>query len=155
MQSQTAIHCDTPFHLLAGACELEDAERLLPVFASSAMEVFPFQVAAAVQRLKDYFGMPEFIARFGKFNYGIFAFNALTPEILRRITRKFMEDKIRSFATLNQRDRSNFFAPPEIRIVRYADEVVEYALRQTPLGTERGRSATSWTACSTTPMPVR
>ena len=48
----TSIHYDTPFHLLAGACELEDAERLLPVFASSAMEVFPFQVAAANFALK-------------------------------------------------------------------------------------------------------
>lgn len=52
MTCQTAIHCDTPFHLLVGACELEDAERLLPVFASSAMEVFPFQVAAANFALK-------------------------------------------------------------------------------------------------------
>ena len=52
MTSQTAIRYDTPFHLLAGACELEDAERLLPVFASSAMEVFPFQVAAANFALK-------------------------------------------------------------------------------------------------------
>ena len=43
---------DTPFHLLTGVCELEDAERLLPVFASSAMEVFPFQVAAANFALK-------------------------------------------------------------------------------------------------------
>ena len=42
---------DTPFHLLTGG-ELEDAERLLPVFASSAMEVFPFQVAAANFALK-------------------------------------------------------------------------------------------------------
>jgi superfamily II DNA or RNA helicase len=46
------LHYDTPFHLLTGACELEDAERLLPVFASSAMEVFPFQVAAANFALK-------------------------------------------------------------------------------------------------------
>ena len=56
MTCQTAIHCDTPFHLLVGACELEDAERLLPVFASSAMEVFPFQVAAANFALKAELG---------------------------------------------------------------------------------------------------
>ena len=52
MNQQKNIHYDTPFHLMTGACELEDAERLLPVFASSAMEVFPFQVAAANFALK-------------------------------------------------------------------------------------------------------
>ena len=39
MQSQTAIHCDTPFHLLAGACELEDAERLLRYTSLSVREI--------------------------------------------------------------------------------------------------------------------
>ena len=52
MSFSPPLHYDTPFHLLTGACELEDAERLLPVFASSAMEVFPFQVAAANFALK-------------------------------------------------------------------------------------------------------
>ena len=41
------IRYGTPFHALAGACELANAEALLPVFASSRLEVFPYQVAAA------------------------------------------------------------------------------------------------------------
>lgn len=41
------IRYNTPFHALAGACELANAEALLPVFASSQLEVFPYQVAAA------------------------------------------------------------------------------------------------------------
>lgn len=41
------LRYDTPFHAQAGAGELAHAETLLPVFASSHLEVFPYQVAAA------------------------------------------------------------------------------------------------------------
>ena len=89
------------------------------------------KVNAAVQRLKDQFGMPEFIARFGKFNYGIFAFNPLTPEILRKITRKFIDDKLLYFARIREASAGNFFAPPNLTVISYSDEIVEFALQQT------------------------
>ena len=89
------------------------------------------KVSAAIQRLKDQFGMPEFIARFGKFNYGIFAFNPLTPEILRKIARKFMDDKLKYFATLSEHSSGAFFTPPDIIVSRYSEEVVDYVLQQT------------------------
>lgn len=89
------------------------------------------KVSAAIQRLKDQFGMPEFIARFGKFNYGIFAFNALTPEILRQITRKFVEDKLKFLASIRTRAGNGFFIPPNFIVTHYSDAVIELALQQT------------------------
>ena len=89
------------------------------------------KVSAAIQRLNDQFGMPEFVARFGKFNYGIFAFNSLTPEILRKITRKFIDDKLKFFQTVREQAKGGFFSPPNLIVTQYSDDVVEYALQQT------------------------
>ncbi len=89
------------------------------------------KVSAAIQRLNDQFGMPEFVARFGKFNYGIFAFNSLTPDILRKITRKFIDDKLQYFKTIREHAGSGFFTPPNLIVTGYSDDVVEYALQQT------------------------
>ena len=46
---------------------------------------------AACQRLVMMFNSPEFVARFGKFGYGIFAFNSLKPEHLRLSLCEFLE----------------------------------------------------------------
>ena len=89
------------------------------------------KVSAAIQRLNDQFGMPEFVARFGKFGYGIFAFNSLTPDILRKITRKFIDDKLQYFKTIREHAGSGFFTPPNLIVTGYSDDVVEYALQQT------------------------
>ena len=90
------------------------------------------KVSAAIQRLNDQFGMPEFVARFGKFNYGFFAFNSLTPEILRKITRKFIDDKLKYFASVREHTREDaFFSPPNLIVTSYSDAVVELALQQT------------------------
>ena len=75
--------------------------------------------------------MPEFVARFGKFNYGIFAFNSLTPDILRRITRKFIDDKLQYFKNIREHAKGRFLTPPNLIVSGYSDDVVEYALQQT------------------------
>lgn len=89
------------------------------------------KVSAALQRLNDQFGMPEFVARFGKFNYGIFAFNSLTPDILRKITRKFIDDKLRYFKNVREHAKKEFLTPPNLIVTEYSDDLVEYALQQT------------------------
>ncbi len=88
---------------------------------------------AACQRLVMMFNSPEFVARFGKFNYGIFAFNSLKPEHLRLITRKFIDDKLHYFRNIRelQQDRLGFFLPENMYISGYSPEVVDHALLQT------------------------
>ena len=88
---------------------------------------------AACQRLVMMFNSPEFVARFGKFGYGIFAFNSLKPEHLRLITRKFIDDKLQYFRTIRetQQDRPGFFLPENMNILGYSPEVVDFALLQT------------------------
>ena len=88
---------------------------------------------AACQRLVMMFNSPEFVARFGKFGYGIFAFNSLKPEHLRLITRKFIDDKLQYFRTIRetQQDRPGFFLPENMNVLGYSPEVVDFALLQT------------------------
>ena len=71
---------------------------------------------AACQRLVMMFNSPEFVARFGKFNYGIFAFNSLKPEHLRLIARKFIDDKLGYFRNIRERkqETNSFFIPENI-----------------------------------------
>ena len=87
---------------------------------------------AACQRLVMMFNSPEFVARFGKFGYGIFAFNSLKPEHLRQITRKFIDDKLQYFRTIRetQQDRSGFLLPENMNVLGYSPEVVDFALLQ-------------------------
>ncbi len=88
---------------------------------------------AACQRLVMIFDSPEFVARFGKFNYGIFAFNALKPEHLRLITRKFIDDKLKYFRTIreNHSESKGFIVPENMIVLGYSPEVVDFALLQT------------------------
>jgi len=88
---------------------------------------------AACQRLVMIFDSPEFVARFGKFNYGIFAFNALKPEHLRLITRKFIDDKLKYFRTIRESrsDSNGFIIPENMNVQGYSQEIVDFALLQT------------------------
>ena len=88
---------------------------------------------AACQRLVMMFNSPEFVARFGKFNYGIFAFNSLKPEHLRLITRKFMNDKLEDFRTIQEqaKEKKGFFLPSNMNVLGYSPEAVDFALLQT------------------------
>ena len=88
---------------------------------------------AACQRLVMIFNSPEFVARFGKFNYGIFAFNSLKPEHLRLITRKFMNDKLEYFRTIQEqaKEKGGFFLPSNMNVLGYSPEAVDFALLQT------------------------
>ncbi len=88
---------------------------------------------AACQRLVMMFNSPEFVARFGKFGYGIFAFNSLKPEHLRLIARKFMDDKLEYFRTIQERkqEENRFFTPENMNVLGYSPAVVDHALLQT------------------------
>lgn len=88
---------------------------------------------AACQRLVMMFNSPEFVARFGKFNYGIFAFNSLKPEHLRQITRKFMDDKLNYFRTIRETktEAGSLLIPENLNVLGYSPEVVDHALLQT------------------------
>ena len=86
---------------------------------------------AALNRLKDYFNMPELVARMGSFNYGIFAFNQLTAQNLRDITNKFLSDRISYLKKLTSPKNKSFSTLPEIIIDSYTQDVVEYILLQT------------------------
>ena len=88
---------------------------------------------AACQRLVSMFESPEFVARFGKFGYGIFAFNSLKPEHLRLITRKFMDDKLEYFRTIRQQlqEQPGFWLPENMNVLGYSPAVVDFALLQT------------------------
>ncbi|MBN2640924.1 MAG: ATP-dependent Clp protease ATP-binding subunit [Victivallales bacterium] len=88
---------------------------------------------AACQRLVMIFDSPEFVARFGKFNYGIFAFNALKPEHLRLIARKFIDDKLQHFRTIREHrhECGGFVLLENMDVLGYSPEVVDFALLQT------------------------
>jgi len=90
------------------------------------------KVEAAVERLRQQF-VPEFVARFGAFNYGIIPFNSLKPEHLRLICRKFIEDGIRFFETIGETSKQaqRTVIPTNMKILGYTKEVVEFTLQQT------------------------
>lgn len=90
------------------------------------------KVEAAVERLRQQF-VPEFVARFGAFNYGIIPFNSLKPEHLRLICRKFIEDGIKFFSEIETttKEAHRQVIPINMIIHGYTKDVVEFTLQQT------------------------
>lgn len=86
------------------------------------------KVDAAVNSLKRRFNSPEFIARFGKFNYGILAFRSLKPKHLRFIAQKFITDELLRFRTIRS---SSHLSPDNLIIHGYSPAFIEHALLQT------------------------
>lgn len=86
------------------------------------------KVEAAVNTLKRQFNSPEFIARFGAFNYGIIAFKSLTPAHLRTIAQKFINDEIRRFRNIKDTSHTH---PDNLIIEGYSEKFVEHILLQT------------------------